>query len=225
MKIIFYVFIVIFIIGILPSIAVVNGYVAGVLVLLIAIWIIFAVLKSIKKKNEEKARIDQEEKEKEYRKDRINTLYKQMKDIYANARKGDITRPIADEFFTCADEALAIIPKIPFGVVGRDESIKKEIEKMSNQITLILGLRGTSTHVASLGEEIEKLATLRNQGKISDHEFQAFSERFKLSTGEKASGVIKAISDLYEQHQKGAILEGNYHAALWSLLDKLDRKI
>lgn len=225
MRIIFYVFVVIIVISVLQSIAVVNGYVACFLVLLIAIGIVFAVLKSIKKKNEEKARIAQEEKEKEYLKDRINTLYKRMKDIYASARKGDITRPIADEFFSCADEALAIIPKTSFGVIGRSESKKMEIEKMSNQITMILGLRGTSTHVASLGEEIEKLATLRNQGKISDHEFQAFSERFKLATGEKASGVIKAISELYEQHKKGAILEGNYHAALWSLLDKLDRKI
>lgn len=225
LKIIFYFFIFCVVISLLQEIAMANGNAAGVLVLLIVIWIVFSVLKSIKKKNEEKARIAQEEKENDYLKSRINTLYKQMKDIYANARKGDITRPVADKFFSCADEALAIIPKIPLGVMEGDDSIKMEIEKMSNQITMILGLRGTSTHVASLGEEIEKLATLRNQGKISDHEFQAFSERFKLATGEKASSVIKAISELYEQHQKGAILEGNYHAALWSLLDKLDRKI
>ena len=54
--------------------------------------------------------------------------------------------------------------------------------------------------------------------------FQAFSERFKLPTGKKASGIIKAISELYEQHEKGAMTQGNFNDALWSLLDKLDRK-
>ena len=160
----------------------------------------------------------------EDRKAKFEALFKQMKDIYANARKGDITRPIADKFFSCADEALAMIPTTPVKGWDEQELMKVEIEKMSNQITMLLGLHATSTRVVSLGEEIEKLATLRKQGVISDSEFQAFSERFKLATGEKASSVIKAISELYEQHQKGAILEGNYHAALWSLLDKLDRK-
>jgi len=86
-----------------------------------------------------------------------------------------------------------------------------------------------STHRASLSipvsQEIEKLAKLRKQGMISDHEFEAFSERFGVTTGEKAGGIIKAISDLYKQYKNGAMTEGNYHAALWSLLDKLDRKI
>jgi predicted Zn finger-like uncharacterized protein len=182
-----------------------------VLLILFAIWpVVMAVRKSMKAEDE---------------KAKVVALFIQMKDIYANARKGDITRTIADNFFSCADEALARIPKTPALGWNVQELMMAEIEKMSNQITMLLGLQATTTHVASLGDEIEKLATLRKQGVISDHEFQAFSERFKLATGEKASSVIKAISELYEQHQKGAILEGNYHAALWSLLDKLDRKI
>ena len=59
---------------------------------------------------------------------------------------------------------------------------------------------------------------------ISEHEFEAFSERFKVSTGEKARSIIRAISDLHMQYNNGAMSEGNYHAGLWSLLDKLDRK-
>ena len=66
-----------------------------------------------------------------------------------------------------------------------------------------------------ISAEIEKLAALRVQGMISDLEFQAFSERFKVSTGEKASSIIKAISELYEQLKQGAMTEGNYQAALW----------
>ncbi len=174
-----------------------------------AIWFGITVHKSMKEED---------------RKVKIESLFKQMKNIYANARKGDITRPIADKFFGCADKALAMIPTIPAKGWDEQELIKAEIEKMSNQITLLLGMHAANTHVASLAEEVEKLATLRKQSIISDSEFQAFSERFKLSTGEKASSVIKSISELYDQHRKGAILEGNYHAALWSLLDKLDRK-
>ena len=76
----------------------------------------------------------------------------------------------------------------------------------------------------SESDEIQKLALLRSEGMISDHEFQAFSERFTLATGEKAKSVIDAISGLYDQHKRGAMSEGNYHAALWTLMDKLDRK-
>jgi hypothetical protein len=104
-------------------------------------------------------------------------------------------------------------------IIGRIHDTKEENDKAKIEVL------STKTCVSSLAAEIEKIAILRKNGIISDSEFQAFSERFKLATGEKASSVIKAISELYEQHRKGAISEGNYHAALWSLLDKLDRKI
>jgi type III secretory pathway component EscV len=158
-----------------------------------------------------------------YELDRDSKLKKpldEMRSIFAAARKGEITKSDADKFFECADRAMTIIPK----VTAKDSElslIKEEIEKMSTQISTILAIRFPATPV---GEEIDKLASLRQKGMISDFEFQAFSERFKLSTGEKASDIIKAISNLYEQHQKGAMTEGNFHAGLWSLLDKLDRK-
>ena len=75
-----------------------------------------------------------------------------------------------------------------------------------------------------IGGGIKDLAMLRSKGMISEHEFEAFSERFKVSTGEKARSIIRAISDLHMQYNNGAMSEGNYHAGLWSLLDKLDRK-
>jgi hypothetical protein len=77
----------------------------------------------------------------------------------------------------------------------------------------------------SISKEIERLAILRQQRMISDGEFNAFSERFRMSTGEKAQGIIGAITDLHGQFQRGAMTEGNYRSALWGLLDKLDRKI
>jgi hypothetical protein len=152
----------------------------------------------------------------------VKSLLDGMKSTYAKARLGEITKAEAELFFARSDKALSILSEDKS--LKDSESIKADIEKMSNQITMLLGLKTTGNRAVLLGEEVEKLANLRKQGVISDHEFQAFSERFKLSTGEKASGVIRAISELYEQHQNGAISEGNYHGALWSLLDKLDRK-
>jgi len=154
------------------------------------------------------------------KKKKLQSLLGEMKGIFANARKGEITKSASDKFFDCADKALTVIPARP-AKNSKMALMKEEIEKMSNQISMILAVR---TPTASLGDEIDKLAALRQKGMISDLEFQAFSERFKLSTGEKASGIIKAISELYEQHHKGAMSEGNFHAALWAMLDKLDRK-
>jgi hypothetical protein len=142
-----------------------------------------------------------------------------MTRIYSHARKGEITKPEADRFFDCADTALAML-KSP--IANTEPSpMEEEIEKMSNQITMVLAIQSP---LVSLGDDIDKLATLRKNGMISEDEFQAFSERFKLSTGQKAQEIITAISELYEQRLHGAMSEGNYHAALWSLLDKLDRK-
>ncbi len=153
---------------------------------------------------------------------KLGRLFGKTKTIFSNARKGEITKSEADKFFDCADEVLDMISKRPF-VDDKDEipRMRDEINRMSSQITMILATR---TPMASTGEEIDKLAALRQDGLISDMEFKVFSERFRLSTGDKASGIVKAISQLSEQRQQGAILEGNYHAALWSLLDKLDRK-
>lgn len=86
-----------------------------------------------------------------------------------------------------------------------------------------------TVHVASQPSssvsEIETLARLRNSGMISSHEFDAFSERFRVSSGQKAGEIIDAIGSLYGQYERGAMSEGNYHASLWGLMDKLDRKI
>jgi hypothetical protein len=150
---------------------------------------------------------------------RLGRLFGEMRCIFANARKGEITKSDGDKFFGCADKALDMMSKEPFKSNKEDiPSLKDEIDKMSSQISLLLAVR-------TPGKEIDKLAVLRKNGMISDLEFQAFAERFKLSTGEKASGIIKAISELSRQYQQGAMLESNYHAALWAMLDKLDRKI
>jgi Asp-tRNA(Asn)/Glu-tRNA(Gln) amidotransferase B subunit len=70
---------------------------------------------------------------------------------------------------------------------------------------------------------ITELARLRNNGLISADEFRAFSERLSTTPGERATDIIAAIERLYREHKKGAMTEGNYHAGLWALLDRLDR--
>lgn len=158
--------------------------------------------------------------------DKREKYFDELRRIFANARKGKVTESEADRFFDYADEAIAELKEQQsLSVLQTTKAEIKEkigkIEKMSSQITMVLAARSST---ASMGDDIDKLANLRRQGIISDHEFQAFSERFKLSTGDKASGIVKAISELHEEHKKGVMSEGNYHAALWSLLDKLDRK-
>jgi len=145
-----------------------------------------------------------------------------MKNIFSKARKGQLTQLEADRFFACADQANEIMSKESF-VRNTIEvpPLKNELDKMYDRIFMIIAAR---TPKDDLGDEIQQLATLRQKGLISDMEFTAFSERFTLTTGEKASGIINAISKLSEQRKQGAMEEGNYHAALWSLLDKLDRK-
>lgn len=154
--------------------------------------------------------------------ERLKSLLDEMRSIFSKARRGHIAKPESDKFFDYADEAIEIMSKPPF-VYNNNEipDWKDEVDKMSNQIGLIIA---ASSPKVSMGEELDKLATLREDGLISDREFKAFSERFRISTGEKASSILKAIAELSEQHKEGAMTEGNYHAALWSLLDKLDRK-
>ena len=153
---------------------------------------------------------------------KLGRLFGTMQIIFSNARKGKITKPEADRFFCFADEVSDLMLEKPFVNDKNDiPRIKDEISKMSHQISM---LSAVSAPRVSLGDEIDKLASLRQNGLITDIEFKAFSERFGLSTGEKANSIINAISKLSEQHKQGAMAEGNYHAALWGLLDKLDRR-
>ena len=95
----------------------------------------------------------------------------------------------------------------------------EEIEKME-----LFVLARCADDRLSVGDELQKLVNLRTSGAISQKEFDAFSERFKLSTGEKAQNIVDAISALYAQYSAGAMAKGNYDDALWSLLDKMERK-
>lgn len=114
------------------------------------------------------------------------------------------------------------IPKHEFKVPDPDQVyniLKRQIEGSE---TVAAEVVVAST--VSVGDEIEKLAGLRTNGVISEEEFNAFAERFKVATGEKVKGIVDAISTLSEEHKAGAMTEGNYNSAVWSLLDKMERE-
>ena len=98
---------------------------------------------------------------------------------------------------------------------------REVIDKMKDEIMF----RTAAGEMLPASTELERLAELRRKGFISDDEFKAFSERFTVSAGEKALKIIEAIHSLHDEHNHGSLSLGNYHAAVWSLLDKMDRKI
>ena len=150
-------------------------------------------------------------------------LFYEMEDIYQDVQNSSIDASELKRFSELADKCLSIINSREDREWGNGFSKMFRMRNKIHQMSAVV-----SAHYARLAvpvsQEIQKLAELRRQGMISDHEFQSFSENFKVSTGEKARGIIRAISDLNVQYQKGAMSEGNYHSALWSLLDRLDRK-
>lgn len=74
-------------------------------------------------------------------------------------------------------------------------------------------------------EEIAGLCRLRASGLITDAEFARLTERFERSSGTKAGDILDSIEKLHAQHRDGAMSRGNYHAALWILLDRLERDL
>ena len=131
-----------------------------------------------------------------------------------------------NEFYEIVERSDSIIEKLRKYTYYKYKDMLVLADNLESYIPLAKININVMSQKSSISEsdEIQKLALLRSEGMISDHEFQAFSERFTLATGEKAKSVIDAISGLYDQHKRGAMSEGNYHAALWTLMDKLDRK-
>lgn len=126
-------------------------------------------------------------------------------------------------YSTLLDECLTVLNSRPESDWGPNSvyvpKIRSEIEAISAPVAL-----GGGNPAPVPSEEIGRLADLRKQGLISDRELNAFSERFKLLAAEKACGVLDTIAGLHLQCREGAMAEEDYHAALWSLLDKLDHE-
>ena len=79
-------------------------------------------------------------------------LFTRMERIYSHARKGEISKSQADEFFECSDKALALLSQRPQKNTP-EALLKEKIGKMSDQMALILAARAPSVSV-SLGDDI-----------------------------------------------------------------------
>lgn len=108
---------------------------------------------------------------------------------------------------------------------SKERHTYNKFSRISNSILEDIRAYGSALAGAatSSSPSVLELARLRSAGMISNDEFTAFSERFEMSTGEKAQDIIKAIEDLNVQRKAGAMSEGNYRASLWTLMDRLDQ--
>lgn len=109
------------------------------------------------------------------------------------------------------------------------DSTKKRLINNANYVADTLktleSARLTATAVASesVGKHIQELSRLRSSGDITEEEFVAFSERFKMTSGERAKLMVDSIKNLNQQYKEGFMEHGNYHETLWTLMDRLDR--
>ena len=158
------------------------------------------------------------------KKKRIEALLGRLREKYREALKAEVVESERKAFLTLGEECLSILDSASDeewkSYLGDALRIRHELERM----LMFFGAGHVGAPAPGIGEEIERLAHLRQQGIISDREFAAFSERFTVSSTEKARGILETISSLHEKRKKGALTDGNYRDALWSLLDKLDRK-
>lgn len=101
------------------------------------------------------------------------------------------------------------------------DSDRVEARRPVCQRSFVQGLAATDSGRDSLSREVERLAVLKAKGLISEREFRSFTEAFKISTAERAIGVLKATEVLSKQYRKKAINESTYRDSLWRLLEKL----
>lgn len=148
--------------------------------------------------------------------------YGKMLAVHELAQAGDVDDEQVDDFTESQKQALRVMnsrsPKDWGSALSYIPALRHSFDHMS---LLVLSRRRRAGESPS--QEVERLARLRRAGAISDDEFRAFSERFRLTAGKKAMDVVEAISELYAQYQRGAMSEGNYHSGLWAMLDKLDQ--
>ncbi len=153
-------------------------------------------------------------------------------DFKSRYRQWDRNRNVVQDVGECrawlaeGAELLDLGEKVRRRTIGSE---RMEIDLMVMEIRSDMRTYGAANLVASAVEVsesesdmIKELARLRGEGQISAEEFEAFTERFRVSTGAKAREIIAAIEQLHAQRRAGAMTEGNYHASLWTLMDRLD---
>ena len=156
---------------------------------------------------------------------RMRTLVAKMKLLLVRASVAANPSGTTREIAALGEEFLKIVDSRKIETWNTNKKAGVEVEGLKREVNEIVAgltrLRGGQR--TSIGEEIQILAQLRQDGAISESEFRAFSEQFKISGGEKADAIMSTIAELNRQRCRGAMSDGEYREALWGLLDKLDR--
>ena len=152
----------------------------------------------------------------------LMACYTKLQSAHAALKASPFDATARQRFSKLEAECLSLLGSRSDSDWGADSSyavkVRNEIVAMSASVSLEGGNPAPAPRT-----EIEQLAEMNRQGVISDPQFQAFSQRFTVMTAEKARGVLETIAELRLQCQKGAMAQAAYHAAVWDLLDRLDR--
>lgn len=158
---------------------------------------------------------------------RIRMILSELEERYEQARFQLSPELDMHRLSRRAAECSAFIRYLDRFSLTNSEVLQREKVRLDTVWQALLGLHDRATRTAMAGaqhtSEIERLAALRNANVITHAEFDAFSEKFKVSSTAKIRDMIAAIDELAAAYKSGAMGEGNYHEALWSLLDKLER--
>lgn len=148
--------------------------------------------------------------------------YTKLQSAHAALKKPRSDAAARARFLKLKEECMAILNSRPDSDWGPDSGyavkVRNDIESMSDSPS-----PDDSTSTPAPSKEIGQLADLQKQGLISDSEFQAFSEKFRILAAEKACGALETMAGLQLKCREGAMTEADFHAALRDLLDKLIR--
>jgi len=149
--------------------------------------------------------------------------YTRLKSAYAALKESPADAAARENFSKLEAECRSLLNSRSDSDWGKDSGyvtkVKNEIAAMSASVSANGGSPAPAPN-----EEIGQLADLQRQGLISEPEFQAYSERFKILSAEKACGILETMAGLRLQCTQGAMTKADYHAALWSLLDRVDHE-
>jgi hypothetical protein len=152
----------------------------------------------------------------------LMSAYVKLKSAYAAWRESPNDVQAAKRFSQFRDECVSLINSRPQSEWGANAGYLAKLKREIAEMAVAASSKGEGPGPAP-GEEIEKLRELMRKGLLMDNEFQAFSERFKVMTVERARGVLDAMAKLDFQVREEVMTKADYHMAIWKLLEKVDR--
>jgi hypothetical protein len=145
-----------------------------------------------------------------------------LKAAYAARRESPTDTEAGKRFSKLLRECVSLINSRPASDWGANTDYLAKVKKEITEMSVAVSGNGEGPEPAP-SKEIEKLRELMRKGLLADNEFQAFSERFKVMTVERAHGVLDAMAKLDFQVREEVMTKADYHVALWKLLERVDR--